>query len=120
MDKNHKHIITNDRGASATDHQVAYGEELGEENVELVDSEWADFERALRYFVIHQQLNISTDSIDLYLHNLQSMPFRLASDYYYYYLLVTNLLCITMSRQCLSLSPSLFFFFRSLILQRFP
>lgn len=29
--------------------QVIYDEELGEENVELVDSEWADFERALRY-----------------------------------------------------------------------
>lgn len=27
---------------------VKYDEELGEENVELVDSEWADFERALR------------------------------------------------------------------------
>lgn len=27
---------------------VNYDEELGEENVELVDSEWADFERALR------------------------------------------------------------------------
>lgn len=52
MDKNHKNITTNDRGASATDHQVTYDEELGEENVELVDSEWADFERALRYFVL--------------------------------------------------------------------
>lgn len=31
-----------------TDDQVNYDEELGEENVELVDSEWADFERALR------------------------------------------------------------------------
>lgn len=31
-----------------TDDHVNYDEELGEENVELVDSEWADFERALR------------------------------------------------------------------------
>lgn len=30
--------------------RVIHDEELGEENVELVDSEWADFERALRYF----------------------------------------------------------------------
>lgn len=29
--------------------RVIHDEELGEENVELVDSEWADFERALRY-----------------------------------------------------------------------
>lgn len=28
---------------------VIHDEELGQENVELVDSEWADFERALRY-----------------------------------------------------------------------
>lgn len=53
MDKNHRNQkTTNDRGASAMDHQVIYDEELGEENVELVDSEWADFERALRYFVM--------------------------------------------------------------------
>lgn len=52
MDKNYKNITTNVRGASAMDHHVTYDEELGEENVELVDSEWADFERALRYFVI--------------------------------------------------------------------
>lgn len=52
MDKSQKNITTNDRGASTTDPQVTYDEELGEENVELVDSEWADFERALRYFVI--------------------------------------------------------------------
>lgn len=58
MDKNHKQqtnqsssgahnkeIGKNDRSASRVD----YHEELGEENVELVDSEWADFERALRY-----------------------------------------------------------------------
>lgn len=30
------------------DDHVNYDHELGEENVELVDSEWADFERALR------------------------------------------------------------------------
>lgn len=29
---------------------VIHDEELGQENVELVDSEWADFERALRYY----------------------------------------------------------------------
>lgn len=29
--------------------RVIHDAELGEENVELVDSEWADFERALRY-----------------------------------------------------------------------
>lgn len=29
--------------------RVIHDEEAGEENVELVDSEWADFERALRY-----------------------------------------------------------------------
>lgn len=29
--------------------RVIHDEERGEENVELVDSEWADFERALRY-----------------------------------------------------------------------
>lgn len=29
--------------------RIIHDEELGEENVELVDSEWADFERALRY-----------------------------------------------------------------------
>lgn len=47
MDKNHK------RGAGGTapaiGDRVIHDEELGEENVELVDSEWADFERALRY-----------------------------------------------------------------------
>lgn len=32
------------------DDRVIHDEELGEENVELVDSEWADFERALRWF----------------------------------------------------------------------
>lgn len=31
-----------------TNDHVNYDEELGEENVELVDSEWADFEKALR------------------------------------------------------------------------
>lgn len=31
------------------DDRIIHDEELGEENVELVDSEWADFERALRY-----------------------------------------------------------------------
>lgn len=28
--------------------RIIHDEEFGEENVELVDSEWADFERALR------------------------------------------------------------------------
>lgn len=32
--------------------RVIHDAELGEENVELVDSEWADFERALRYVLI--------------------------------------------------------------------
>lgn len=37
--------------ANKTDkiHHVIHDEDAGEENVELVDSEWADFERALRY-----------------------------------------------------------------------
>lgn len=37
--------------------RVIHDAELGEENVELVDSEWADFERALRY-VLAVKLNI--------------------------------------------------------------
>lgn len=32
--------------------RVIHDAELEEENVELVDSEWADFERALRYAAI--------------------------------------------------------------------
>lgn len=45
-------------------HHVIHDEDAGEENVELVDSEWADFERALRYstsinilytFQVHRQ-----------------------------------------------------------------
>lgn len=38
---------TNARGERFVD-KVVHDEELGVENVELVDSEWADFERALR------------------------------------------------------------------------
>lgn len=60
MDKNHKQqnyqssnnaynkeISKSDRSTKTG--SVDYHEDLGEENVELVDSEWADFERALRY-----------------------------------------------------------------------
>lgn len=31
------------------DERVMHDEEFGEENVELVDSDWADFEKVLRY-----------------------------------------------------------------------
>lgn len=31
------------------DERVMHEEEFGEENVELVDSDWADFEKVLRY-----------------------------------------------------------------------
>lgn len=57
MDKNMKKTIqiANDGNSSSqrsetqkTD-RVIHDEEAGEENVELVGSEWADFERALRY-----------------------------------------------------------------------
>lgn len=33
--------------------RVIHDAELEEENVELVDSEWADFERALRYAAVN-------------------------------------------------------------------
>lgn len=39
--------------------RVIHDAELGEENVELVDSEWADFERALRYVLISDFKNQS-------------------------------------------------------------
>lgn len=45
--------------------RARYDEELGEENVELVDSEWEDFERALRYcskfffiFLFHSTISL--------------------------------------------------------------
>lgn len=45
--------LTNDENKSSAhsndNDRVDHNAELGEENVELVDSEWADFERALRY-----------------------------------------------------------------------
>lgn len=45
--------------------RVRHDEELGEENVELVDSEWADFERALRYAIhILLQLNFKFNTHD--------------------------------------------------------
>lgn len=48
MEKNQTNSGANHRGERFVD-RVIYDEELGEENVELVDSEWADFERVLRY-----------------------------------------------------------------------
>lgn len=33
----------------AVERKLIHDEEFGEEDVELVDSEWADFERVLRY-----------------------------------------------------------------------
>lgn len=36
-----------------SDERVVHDEEFGEENVEMVDSDWADFERALRYSPIY-------------------------------------------------------------------
>lgn len=39
--------------------RVIHDAELGEENVELVDSEWADFERALRYVLILWALKLN-------------------------------------------------------------
>lgn len=35
-------------GGRFVDERVIHDEEFGEENVEMVDSDWADFERALR------------------------------------------------------------------------
>lgn len=32
--------------------RIMHDEELGEENVEAVDSDWADFERLFRYFLM--------------------------------------------------------------------
>lgn len=52
MDKNNKQS-TNDGNSSCLRSPEVSKNDLvihdGEENVELVDSEWADFERALRY-----------------------------------------------------------------------
>lgn len=42
------HLTLSDR--ESIDHSIR-DEELGQENVELVDSEWADFEHALRYIL---------------------------------------------------------------------
>lgn len=33
--------------------RIIHDEELGEESVELVDSEWADFEKVLRLVKVH-------------------------------------------------------------------
>lgn len=52
---------------SKGDH-VVYDEELGEENVELVDSEWADFERALRYNYEDHQCFVLVQLSDKYWH----------------------------------------------------
>lgn len=48
---NHHHLKHRDSIAGRYDdrHRVIHDAELGEENVELVDSDWADFEKALRY-----------------------------------------------------------------------
>lgn len=44
-----KHSSSGHGQGRERDDRIIHDEELGEENVELVDSEWADFERALRY-----------------------------------------------------------------------
>lgn len=44
--KRHRDSLAN-RG-ERFDERIIHDEEFGEENVELVDSDWADFERALR------------------------------------------------------------------------
>lgn len=58
MDRNHKQAhnvgssgdvgTTNKKKSGQFTERVMHDEELGEENVELVDEEWQDFERALR------------------------------------------------------------------------
>lgn len=77
MEKNTKQSANDNSGAKRTE---AGKSDLvihdGEENVELVDSEWADFERALRYlfhqinrrllffFFLFVSFSSSTDKID--------------------------------------------------------
>lgn len=64
MDKNPKQsseMTSSQCSEISKSDRVIHDAELGEENVELVDSEWADFERALRYDSIsYSQLLSST------------------------------------------------------------
>lgn len=50
------------------DDHVIHDEELGQENVELVDSEWADFERALRYFVLFPLILTDTFKVTIHIY----------------------------------------------------
>uniref|UniRef100_A0A182JHU2 Uncharacterized protein n=1 Tax=Anopheles atroparvus TaxID=41427 RepID=A0A182JHU2_ANOAO len=51
--------------ANSTDYteRIFHDEEFGEENVELVDEEWASFERVLREFRQRRLLNSSMDNL---------------------------------------------------------
>lgn len=43
--------------------RIIHDEEFGEENVEMIDSEWADFEKALRLVSITIKNNIEIEKI---------------------------------------------------------
>uniref|UniRef100_A0A182N707 Uncharacterized protein n=1 Tax=Anopheles dirus TaxID=7168 RepID=A0A182N707_9DIPT len=51
--------------SNSTDYteRIFHDEEFGEENVELVDEEWASFERVLREFRERRLLNASMDNL---------------------------------------------------------
>lgn len=49
--------------AGRFDDRIVHDAELGEENVELVDSDWADFERALREFRERRVENASIENL---------------------------------------------------------
>lgn len=49
--------------AGRFDDRIVHDAELGQENVELVDSDWADFERALREFRERRVLNASMENL---------------------------------------------------------
>lgn len=49
--------------AGRFDDRIVHDAELGQENVEMVDSDWADFERALREFRERRVLNASMENL---------------------------------------------------------
>lgn len=70
-----------DRGLQTqiVEHRIMHDEEFGEENVEQVDSEWADFEKFIREF---RQRRSSTTSMEEELRHAQRQP-RIKSQAFY-------------------------------------
>ncbi|XP_052868872.1 chloride channel protein 2 isoform X1 [Anopheles cruzii] len=61
----HKQSVLERLRANSTDYteRIFHDEEFGEENVELVDEEWASFERVLRQFRERRLLNASMENL---------------------------------------------------------